>query len=173
MLQGLGLFIVQKTLTPPAGRDETTKEQRPASLTEIRLYCPFSEGGHPAGSEERAGPESGQSKGSASGPRPRRCRGSGSRGTSAPGTGARRWLWACAAAHGQDAGCVVAAGLQEALQSALEAWGSRPPLAQREDAGRVVARAVQQLVEAAGARLLAAAVGQGLRRRSWRQQRGR
>lgn len=68
---------------------------------------------------------------------------------------------------------MVAAGLQEALQPALEARGSGPPLAQREDAGRVVARAVQQLVEAAGARLLAAAVGQGLRGRPGRQQRGR
>lgn len=68
---------------------------------------------------------------------------------------------------------MIAAGLQEALQPALEAGGPRPPLAQREDTGRVVARAVQQLVEAAGARLLAAAVGQGLRGRPGRQQRGR
>lgn len=60
---------------------------------------------------------------------------------------------------------MVAAGLQEALQPALETRGPRPPLAQREDAGRVIARSVQQLVEAAGARLLTAAVGQGLRGR--------
>lgn len=68
---------------------------------------------------------------------------------------------------------MVAAGLQEALQPALEAGGPGPPLAQGEDAGRVVACAVQQLVEAAGARLLAAAVRQGLRGRPGRQQRGR
>lgn len=54
---------------------------------------------------------------------------------------------------------MVAVGLQEALQPALEAWGAGPPLAQGEDACRVIARAVQQLVEAAGTRLLAAAVG--------------
>lgn len=60
---------------------------------------------------------------------------------------------------------MVAAGLQEALQPALEAWRSRSPLAEREDASCVIARAVQQLVEAAGAGLLAAAVRQGLRGR--------
>lgn len=112
------------------------------------------------------------STGSDPGPCPGSDRGGGRSGTTTPRTRAWRWLCACAAAHGQDAGRVVAVGLQEALQSALQAWAG-PPLSQREDAGRVVARAVQQLVEAAGARLLAAAVGQGLRGRAGRQQRGR
>lgn len=68
---------------------------------------------------------------------------------------------------------MVTVGLQKALQPALEARRTWPPLAQRKDASRVIASAVQQLVESAGARLLAAAVGQGLRGRPRRQQRGR
>lgn len=68
---------------------------------------------------------------------------------------------------------MVTAGLQEALQPALEARRTWPPLAQGEDASRMIAGAVQQLVESAGARLLAAAVGQGLRDHPGRQQGGR
>lgn len=68
---------------------------------------------------------------------------------------------------------MVTAGLQEALQPALEARRTWPPLAQSEDASRMIAGAVQQLVESAGARLLAAAVGQGLRDHPGRQQGGR
>lgn len=38
-----------KALTPPGGRDATTQEQRPATLTEIRLYCTFFLGLTPGG----------------------------------------------------------------------------------------------------------------------------
>lgn len=70
---------------------------------------------------------------------------------------------------------MVAVGLQKALQPALEAWGSRTPLSQSQDARGVVASAVQQFVEAARAGLLATAVGQRLcvhpkRQQRWRQQ---
>jgi hypothetical protein len=108
------------------------------------------------------GPAQRRKKCSDSGPCSGRDDYGGRGGTTAPGAGPRPRLCACAAAHGQDARRVVAAGLQEALEPALEARGPWPPLAQREDAGCMVAGAVQQLVQAAGARLLATAVGQRL-----------
>lgn len=125
------------------------------------------------GRGQRPGPGQGPKKDSDPGLSPGRDGCGGRSGTVAPEAGARRWLCACAAAHGQDARGVVAAGLQEALQPTLEARGPGSPLAQREDAGRVIARTMQQLVEAAGARLLTTAVGQGLCSRPGRQQRGR
>lgn len=68
---------------------------------------------------------------------------------------------------------MVAAGLQEALQPALQPRRSWPPLAQREDTRGVVACAMQQLVKAARACLLAAAIRQGLRSCPRRQESGR
>lgn len=68
---------------------------------------------------------------------------------------------------------MVTVGLKEALQPSLEAWGSRSPLSQSEDARGVVASSVQQFVETAGTRLLATAVGQRLRVHPKRQQRRR
>lgn len=68
---------------------------------------------------------------------------------------------------------MVTVGLKEALQPSLEAWGSRAPLSQSQDARSVVAGSVQQFVETAGTRLLATAVRQRLCVHPKRQQCGR
>lgn len=59
--------------------------------------------------------------------------------------------------HGEDPRRLVLRGVEELVEPALVALLVAPALAEREDAGGVVARAAQQVVQAAGARLLLAA----------------